>query len=88
MPNKNNKSTLFRSASTPQGKKRQRFNVGEYQRVKKQVRQSNLLKKAENDQDIKESRDLLENQEAELEKIAKKLHSTQAPISKRKRKVY
>jgi hypothetical protein len=79
---------FFRAHGTAQSNKKRRFNLGEYQRVKKQVIESDLLKKALNEQKIKESRLLLQNQEAELQEIAKKLHSTQALISKKKRKVY
>ncbi len=75
---------FFRTHGTAQSNKKSRFNLGEYQRVKKQVVESDLLKKAENEQKIKETRLLLQNQEAELREIAKKLHSTQALKSKKK----
>ena len=79
---------IFRAHGTTQTKKKYRFNLGAYQRVKKQTLESDLSRKAENDQKIKEARILLEKQKTELREITKKLHSTQELVSKKKQKVY
>ena len=52
--------------------------------MKKQVVQEHLMMKIENEQKIKELRLELSSQEAKLEEVTKKLHSTQALMSKQK----
>ena len=73
-------------SNAPSSTKKQRFQLGPYQRMKKDVLQAELLKKVENDHKEREVKLELENQ-AELEELTKKVHSRQMLISKRKRKV-
>ena len=67
--------------------RKRRFQLGAYQRIKKELRQSELEKKLKNDEEIKKIRLALHQQEAELQQLTKELHKTQAQISKRKGKV-
>ena len=73
-------------SNAPSSTKKQRFQLGPYQRMKKDVLQAELLKKVENDHKEREVKLELEK-EAELQELTKKLHSRQVLISKRKRKV-
>jgi ribosome-associated translation inhibitor RaiA len=80
--------------SAPSSTKKRRFQLGAYQRIKKEQKNLNskelnvyLSKKLENDETINHIKQELDEQEAELQRLSKQLHNTQARISKRKRKV-
>ena len=70
-----------------QPRKEKRFQLGVYQHTKTAVLYAELSKKAENDQKIQNLKAELNRQENELQDLTKELHSKQALISKRKRKV-
>lgn len=81
---KKNYHGVFRA---PTSKRKQRFQLGTYQRLKKQWVLSQLEEKLDTDTKLKDLTTEVDQQKAELQILAKKMHSTSELISRKKRKV-